>query len=117
MRLRRYAVVLALILAVGFQGFAFASRILGTDRGGDTAHAVLHAEGVAHHHDGHGGIQQDDSDASKQHVQHDCCTPFTAVLPAGAATAYAPWFAAALARFVDHRHDSPYLEGLKRPPR
>ncbi len=117
MGLRRYAVVLALILAVGFQGFAFANRILGTDRGGDTAHAVLHAEGVAHHHDGHGGIQQDDSDASKQHVQHDCCTPFTAVLPAAALAVAAPLLGSTLAHAVDRRHDSPYLEGLKRPPR
>ncbi len=117
MRSRRAAVVLALILAVGFQGFALASRILATDRGGDTAHAMLHADGVSHHHDDHGAVHQDGSDDSRQHVQHDGCTHFSAALPAAISPAAPPLASCALAHAVDRRHDTPFLEGLKRPPR
>ena len=117
MRMRRAILVFGLIVSIGFQGMALAGRILGSDRSGDTAHAVLHADAVAHHHDHDGTVHKDASDKSQRHIQHDGWAQVAGVLPAAPAGVAESPVAASRVISVDQAHDSPFLEGLKRPPR
>jgi len=117
MRMRRAILVFGLIVSIGFQGMALAGRILGSDRSGDTAHAVLHADGVAHHHDGAGKVHKDASEKSQRHMQHDGWAQVAGVLPAAPAGVVESPVASSRVISVDQAHDSPFLEGLKRPPR
>ena len=105
-----------LIASICFQGVALAKQVLASAKGGDAAHSLLHAGSVPHHHH-RGSVHKDTSKESKQHVQDDSCagvagmppTPIRAVslvLTAGEATGAHP-----------QGHDTPFIEGLKRPPR
>jgi hypothetical protein len=115
--MRRAFLAFLLILSVGFQGIALAGRTLGSDRSGDTAHSMLHAEAVAHHHDHDGRVHKDSSDESKRHVQPDGFAQVAAVLPSASAEISRLPVASMLVSAMDLAHDSPFLEGLKRPPR
>ena len=117
MRMRRAILVFGLIVSIGFQGMALAGRILGSDRSGDAAHAVLHADAVAHHHDDDGTVRKDASEKSQRHMQHDGWTQVAGVLPAAPAGVAESPVAPSRVIPVDQAHDSPFLEGLKRPPR
>ena len=78
--MRRAILVFILALSICFEGFALAGQVVARDRGGDAAHALLHAEAVPHHyHHRDGSIPKDPSKKSKQHVHNDCCA---GVLPA-----------------------------------
>lgn len=115
--MRRAILVFLLIASICFQGVALAKQVLAWDRSGDAAHSVLHVDGVAHHHDEDGAVHEDTSPQSKQHVQGDTCASVAGMLPArtGAVAALNP--PQAPADIVPDGHDSPFLEGLKRPPR
>lgn len=115
--MRKTACVFVLIVSICFQGVALAKQVLTRDRGGDAAHATLHAEGVAHHHHEDGSVHKDTSGKSKQHVQSDGCASVAGIPPSriGAFAALNPVRPPADISRVGH--DSPFLEGLKRPPR
>lgn len=110
------ALVFLLTVSIGFQGVALGKQASVRDGGGDAAHSMLHADGVAHHHHDDGSVHKDSSTQSKQHVQHDGCAGVAAIPPSGIGVAtlnaaQAPAWAA------HDGHDTPFLEGLKRPPR
>ena len=111
------ALVFLLTVSICFQGAALAKQVVARDRGGDGAHAMLHADRVAHHHHEDGSVHQDTSGKSKQHVQSDGCASVAGIPPSriGAAAALNP--VQPPADIARDGHDSPFLEGLKRPPR
>lgn len=115
--MRKAVLILGLILSIGFQGFALASQVLGWDRCGDTAHSVMHAEHVAHHHEHDGTVHKDASKKSLQHVQDHCCVQCACVLPSGIPPLAASPDDRSGIEAVCAGHDSAFLEGLKRPPR
>ena len=115
--MRRAILVFLLVASIGFQGIALAGQVVARE-GGDAAHALLHAEAVPHHHDDHdGSIHKDQSKKSKQHVQDDCCASVAGILPSAIRTVPLPQPAREPAAAQPRGHDSPFLEGLKRPPR
>lgn len=67
--------LLAVILLLSFfcQAFATARQLVVFDHEGEfrAAHAEMHLEGSAHHHDEHGVAHQDDSPESIQHMLAD----------------------------------------------
>ena len=115
--MRRAVLCLLLAISVGLQGIAWAGQILGGDRNGDTAHSVLHADGVSHHHEHDGSVKKDTSQKSKQHVQSEGCASL-AMIPPPDVGAVGTWVASSgRADTPSQGYDSPFLEGLKRPPR
>lgn len=115
--MRRTFIVLVLIGSICVQGVALAKQVLAWERSGDAAHSMLHADGVAHHHHDDGSVHKDTSRKSKQHVQNDGCAGLAGIMPS-VISAIAPLhLARAPADAVRRGHDSPFLEGLKRPPR
>jgi hypothetical protein len=115
--MRRAFIVIAVIGSLCFQGVALARQVLAWDHGGDAAHSVLHAGGVAHHHHEDGSVHRDTSQKSKQHVQNDGCAS-VAMIPAPDASGVGAWAASGGgADSPSEGYDSPFLEGLKRPPR
>jgi hypothetical protein len=115
--MRKTACVLVLVASICFQGVALAKQVLASDRSGDAAHSVLHADGVAHHHDEHGSIHKDTSPKSKQHVQNDGCASVAGLPPSdtGAVVALNP--SQPHADIARSGYGTPFIEGLKRPPR
>ncbi len=115
--MHKTACVFVLIASICFQGVALAKQVLAWDRGGDAAHSLLHADGVAHHHGEDGSVHKDGSTKSMQHVQNDGCASVAGIPPSriGAVAALNPGLPRA--GNARHAHDSPFLEGLKRPPR
>ena len=111
------ACALVLNASICFQGVALAKQVLAWDRSGDAAHAGLHADGVAHHHHEDGSVHQDASQKSKQHVQSDGFASVAGLPPSdtGAVVALNP--SQPPADIARNGHGTPFLEGLKRPPR
>ena len=114
--MRRLVLVFCLIAGLVIQGFALAGQLSAFAQGG-ALHAALHLEKVAHHHDHHGSIHKDGSKKSLNHVQADCCLQLAAVLPEGAPVMPVVPMDRSRADGGTDGHDSPFLEGLKRPPR
>ena len=115
--MRRAILVFLLTASICFQGVALAKQVLAWDRGGDAAHAVLHADRMAHHHHEDGSVHKDTSRKSKQHVQSDGCASAAGIPPSriGAVAALNP--VQPPTGIARDGHDAPFLEGLKRPPR
>ena len=115
--MRRAILVFVLVASICFQGVALAGQVIARDRGGDAAHSMLHVEGVAHHHHHDGSVHKDTSKKSKQHVQNDCCASVAGIPSSGIGAIAALNPAHAPADIARSGLDSPFLEGLKRPPR
>ena len=115
--MRKALLVFCLIAGLCLQGFALAGQMSAFARDGGATHSALHIEAVAHHHDPDGSIQRDSSKKSLKHLQADCCVQLAAVLPEGVpAVPAAPLDRSRVHAGADG-HDSPFLEGLMRPPR
>ena len=115
--MRRAILVFVLVASICFQGMALAAQFVAR-QGGDAAHALLHAEAVPHHHHHHdGSIHKDQSKKSKQHVQNDCCASVAGIPPSAIRAVQLPQPARQTAAVQPRGHDSPFIEGLKRPPR
>jgi hypothetical protein len=115
---RKTACVFVLIASICFQGVALAKQVLAWDRGGEGAtHSVLHAGGVTHHHHEDGSVHKDTSPKSKQHVQNDGCASVAGLPPSDSGAVVAMNPSQPPAAIIPEGHGSPFLEGLKRPPR
>lgn len=114
--MRRLILVLCLIAGLCLQGFALAGQMAALARTGDALHCALHLDAIAHHHEHDGSIHKDASKKSRVHVQGDCCIQLAGAVPAALAEVPPP-VAAPLASSIDQPRESPFLEGLKRPPR
>lgn len=115
--MRKTACVFVLIASICFQGVALAKQVLAWDRSGDAAHSVLHADGVAHHHHEDGSVHKDTSPKSKQHVQSDYCASVAGLPPSDTGAVLALNLSQPPADIARSGHGTPFLEGLKRPPR
>ena len=115
--MRRAVLVFVLAVSICFQGIALAGQVAARDRGGDAAHALLHAEAVPHHHHHKdGSIHKDQSKKSKQHLQNDYCAAVAFIPPSSPGTLKTQP-ARVIAEAQPRGHDSAFIEGLKRPPR
>jgi hypothetical protein len=116
--MRRAILVFLLAASICFQGIALAGQVIARDRGGDAAHAMLHADAVPHHHHRHdGSIHKDQSTKSKQHVQNDNCASVAGIPPSAIRAPELPQPSRETAGAQPRGHDSAFIEGLKRPPR
>jgi len=114
---RRLVLVLCLIACLCLQGFALAGQMAALAASGDALHSALHLDAVSHHHGHDGSIHKDASKKSLKHMHGGCCIQLAGVLPAAPAPAPGLQATSARADAADLGHDSPFLEGLKRPPR
>ncbi|RYF32135.1 MAG: hypothetical protein EOO23_00095 [Comamonadaceae bacterium] len=112
--------LLAVILLLSFfcQAFATARQVVAFDHEGGfhVEHSEMHLEGAAHHHDEDGVMHQDNSQESIQHMLAEA-SPGTAALfhfPQLSLPADRSPTPAVNAESVS---PSPYLDGLRRPPR
>ncbi len=119
--MRRRLTTFLLMLCMCWQALAYAGSAVVLADADEVAHAAMHFEGEAHHHDDDDGLEdgdihQDDSLASALHLMDDACVFAPALIPvvhlplprlqpdmpvASTATAAPP----------------PFLDGLERPPR
>jgi hypothetical protein len=116
-RPRRLIVILGLIAGICLQGFALAGQMTAFARDGDAVHAVLHADAVAHHHEGDGSIHKDGSKKSLDHLKADCCVQVAGVLPQGVPSVPEVPLDRTRTETRPDAYDPPFLEGLMRPPR
>lgn len=122
--MRRGFTVVLLMLCLCWQALAHAGMAVVTAGHGERSHALLHFQGQSHHHDGpgvhgehdDGGVHDDQSPSSTQHLTADACVHAPA-LPSDAVTSVlqpAPRVAPATA--VANRPPSPFLAVPQRPP-
>lgn len=113
----RRLTTLLLMLCLCWQSLAYAGAGVLVVEGEELVHAVMHFEGKAHHHDGHGGaFHQDESSDSTQHAIGDACVfaPFLLadlVPPPTSSRPDAPM------ESLSGEPPLPYLRGLERPPK
>ena len=117
MRLRNALLVFCLVAGLCLQGFALAGQMVALAQGGDPAHAAMHMDSVAHHHEHDGSIHKDASRKSIDHLKADCCVQVAGVLPQGVPPVPQMPVDRSRAGLLPDAHDSPFLEGLMRPPR
>lgn len=112
--------LLAVLLLLSFfcQAFATAQQsvALGHGESFQASHAEMHWEGVAHHHDEEGVAHQDDSSESIAHMLADA-GPGTAALIQFPVLSLHLDRLPAPAVMAESAGPSPYLDGLRRPPR
>lgn len=113
----RRTVSLIVTLCLCWQALAFAGVGAVVAPSEDQRHALLHFEGVAHHHDGHGdGFHEDASPASLQHVAADAGQFSVALV--SSPVLLMPWVPPQRPRSHGPLALAPpYLDGLERPPR
>jgi hypothetical protein len=115
--MRKAPLVFLLVLSLLWHSFAMANGAWAYAHGDDLAHAVMHLDNEPHHHHDDGSYHHDDSDESLKHVYTDGCANAAGVLPACSASVLGD--ARTLEKFspAPPAHDSPILEGPRRPPR
>lgn len=112
---RRLSILL--VLCMLWQSLACAGLGVLVTEGKEMVHAMLHFEGVSHHHDDHvDGFHLDDSAASRQHVMNDACL-FAPVLLAEVVLPLLSLRAERPAVAIATEPAQPFLMGLERPPR
>lgn len=119
--MRRRLTTFILMFCMCWQALAYAGAGVLVAEGDEIVHAMLHFEGAAHHHDDRdhdhdGGVHQDESPASRQHLMDDACLFAPALLhvvelPLPVLQSGAP------APTAEGSAPRPYLRGLERPPR
>jgi hypothetical protein len=117
--LRSPLTLLLLILCLCWQSLAQAGSAVALADAAEHEHAMLHFHGEAHHHhDGHGagGIHQDESSASVQHLLDDACTHAPALV-ASLSTTVASCTGSTLVVTAAASVPSPFVDGFERPPR
>lgn len=114
--MHRTLILLLLVMAALWQTIAIGGQVRAYGNSQDTAHAMLHWEGRAHHHHADGSVTQDDSSESVQHVVADACLSAPAVW--SAVCLLLPPFEAARPVAADESFGlGPHLAGPRRPPR
>ena len=115
--MRRLLAVI-LLLSIFCQAFATARQVVAFDHEGafEVVHAEVHLEGAAHHHDEDGVMHQDDSQESIQHMLAEAC-PGTAAIFHFSQLSLPLDRSPTPAVTAESVSPSPYLDGLRRPPR
>lgn len=116
--MRHWSATFLLMLCMCWQALAYAGSAVVLAGAEELAHASLHFEGSAHHHDHHddGEIHQDDSQASAQHLMDEACVFAPALIPVQhlSLPAVQPDMPVAV---IATAAPPPFLGGLERPPR
>ena len=113
---RRSCTVL-LLLVMQWQMLLTFTPVSISEQASALGHALVHVEGVGHHHhDDHSFQVEDDHGTPTQHVHHDVSHHTACLLPA-AAVGLAHIRSTSPPTGVDDVQPSPYIEGPLRPPR
>lgn len=115
--MRKAPTVFLLVISLLWHTFAMARAELQYDDGDGVAHVVLHLEKEPHHHHDDGTFHQDDSDESVKHVYADGCANAAGIVPTHSPSVLQEGCASAHASPARAAHESPILEGPRRPPR
>jgi hypothetical protein len=115
--MRKAPTIFLLVISLLWHTFAMTHVGLQYDHGDGAAHVALHLEKEPHHHHDDGTFHQDDSDESVQHVYADACASTAGFVPTHSPTIARDGCAVAGASAAPTAHDSPILEGPRRPPR
>lgn len=110
--------ILLLILCLCWQSLAQAGSAVALSSASEREHAAMHFHGEAHHHDEHGdgGVHQDQSATSVQHLLDDACTNAPALM-ARITLPLAPPASGALPLPAAAPVPAAFVDGLERPPR
>lgn len=115
--MRHPLTTLLLIFCLCWQSLAQAGTLVALADDVELAHEVMHFHGEAHHHNDHdGGIHQDGSAASTQHLLDDACL-YPPALPSASAVLHLPAALADPPAKASAPTSAPFLDGLERPPR
>jgi hypothetical protein len=115
--LRRHLLTLLLILSLCWQPLAQAGSPAAWIDSSESAHTMMHFDGVGHHHDGESGdIHQDDSPASLQHLLDDAGMNAPALMPHVSIPLGLPT-PCAIDAGVAMPAQALLADGLERPPR
>jgi hypothetical protein len=79
-------------------------------------HELEHDHGIEHHHDEDGSVHYDDSDESKEHVQHHCASPCHFLLTGMTSPVVNPGGQGEAPRSAQSFVPDPDLEDPERPP-
>lgn len=111
---RKFALAL-MLFSILWQSFALGGPAAFADLH-EIGHMAMHSLGEAHHHHDDGAVVQDDSDESRQHVFADGGTssPF---LWAATSFTFTPSDPPRPSMTDVRLLPSPFLDGLRRPPR
>jgi hypothetical protein len=111
----RWLVLFIVALVLPCYGFAAAGQSL-VRAMDDPKHAAAHLMQEAHHHHDDGSFHQDDSQESAKHVADDCmgCAALTTATVEMAVAVFPDTVPGGLSL---HPPSTPFLEGLRRPPR
>lgn len=112
--------LLSVILLLSFfcQAFAASRQVVSFDHEGafQVGHAEMHLEGAAHHHDENGVMHQDDSQESIQHILAEAGSGLAALFHSHLLSLRLDR-SPTPAMIAESVCPSPYLDGLRRPPR
>lgn len=112
--------LLAVILLFSFvcQAFATGRQVVAFDHEGrfEVAHAEMHLEGAAHHHDEEGVVHEDESQASVLHMLAEAGSGASALLELPQLSLHADRPPAPQV-VAESAGPPPFLGGLRRPPR
>ena len=116
-RVTRYRIVpLMLALALVWQALALGRPGSSVNVLLDAAHAVLHWQGIGHHHHDDGSVQVEESPDASRHLLTDQAGGFTG-LPAAQPGAPAPIASIMPRGLPAGAGPPPFLEGPLKPPR
>jgi hypothetical protein len=115
--MRKAPTVFLLVVSLLWHTFATAHIALVYDHGEGVAHVALHLEKEPHHHHDDGTFHQDSTDESVKHVYADGCANTAGFVPTHIASHLADVRAVVQFSSAPAAHDSPILEGPRRPPR
>ena len=115
--MRKALTVLLLAVALVWQTPAMSHNAPARDQTAGLAHVVMHFEKELHHHYDDGSLHHDESNESIQHVYADAYANPPGVVPAHATPTPPNACLVASAAPAQPAHDSPVLEGPRRPPR
>lgn len=114
--MRKTAILLLLAISMSIQSVGWAGQGLIGHLADGLAHAVLHLERGAHHHQDDGSIHEEQSEQSLRHLQADSALGAAALLGSGIRLASNAAHDAVLARPASEA-PPPVLDGPTRPPR
>ena len=115
--MRKAPAILLIIVSLLWHTFAMAHAMLASGHAEGVAHVALHLENEPHHHHDDGSFHQDRSDESVQHVHADGCANTAGVVPTHLPSGTTELRSALQPSTGRTAHDSPILEGPRRPPR
>ena len=115
--MRKAPIIFLLLIALLWQTVAMAHVGFGRDHGSGAAHVALHLEEEPHHHHDDGSFHQDSSDESVKHVYADGYANTAGFVPAHTPDVQVDARSVAQLSGAPAAHDSPVLEGPRRPPR